>query len=118
MQRESTRIKPPYLFRGTRPVITSAPALVHHGRTFTLTTDVPAVNIDRIVLVRPMAATHQTETEHRVIRLMSSVAGPNSISATMPNGWHPHGLAPAGYYMLFVLDTDNVPSVARFIELH
>jgi hypothetical protein len=110
--------KPPYLFRGAQPVITGAPDLVHHGRTFTLTTDVPAVSIDRVVLVRPMAVTHQTDTEQRVIRLMSSIAGPNSISATMPNGWHPHGLAPAGYYMLFVLDTDNVPSVARFIYLH
>ena len=42
----------------------------------TLTTDLPAANIDRVVLVRPVAATHQTETEQRVIRLMSSVAGP------------------------------------------
>ena len=110
--------KPPYLFRGTQPVITDAPDLVHHGRSFTITTDVPATEIDRVVLVRPMAATHQTETEQRVIRLMSSATGPNTITATMPNGWHPHGLAPAGYYMLFVLNSDNVPSVARFIYLH
>ena len=110
--------KPPYLFRGAQPVITAAPDLVHHGRTFTITTDVPAANLDRVVLVRPMAVTHQTDTEQRVIWLMSSVAGANDLSVTMPNGWHPHGLAPAGYYMLFVIDTDNVPSVARFINLH
>ena len=110
--------KPPYLFRGTPPVITGAPDLVHHGRSFTVTTDVPAIDIDRVVLMRPMAATHQTETEQRVIRLMSSVSGTNAISATMPNGWHPHGLAPAGWYMLFVIDKDHVPSVARFIQLH
>ncbi len=118
--------KPPYLFRGPQPVITDIvnniatdpPDLIHHGRTFTIVTDVPAANIDRVVLVRPMAVTHQTDTEQRVIRLTSSVAGPNSLSAIMPNGWHPHGLAPAGYYMLFVIDTDNVPSVAKFILLH
>jgi len=110
--------KPPYLFRGTPPNIMNAPTRVHHGRSFTITTDVAATAIDRVVLMRPMAATHQTDTEQRLIELSPTVTGTNTLSATMPNGWHPHGVAPGGYYMLFVLDSDNVPSVARFIELH
>ena len=63
---------PPYMF-STRPTISGVPSLVHHGQTFTI--DSPdAISINRVVLVRPMAVTHQTDTEQRVLdmgRLLS-----------------------------------------------
>src|SRR5262249_31772523 len=41
-------------------------------------------------------------------------SGPGVLSVTTP----PNGnVAPPGYYMLFVLDSDGVPSKARFIQL-
>ena len=38
--------------------------------------------------------------------------------ATVPNGWHPHGLAPRGWYMVFLVDRQGVPSVGQFMHLH
>jgi hypothetical protein len=110
---------PPYLFRGTRPSITAAPGLVHHGQTFSIETP-DAESIVKTVLVRPMAVTHQTDTEQRVIEMpfLHDHAQPNRLVLTAPHGGHPHSLAPQGYYMLFILNRDGVPSVAPWIYLH
>jgi hypothetical protein len=113
---------PPYLFApdGTlapRPEITSLPAQVHHGHEFTIQTP-SASTIGKVVLVRPMAVTHQTDSEQRVIQLMSLTTGPTELTATAPNGWHPHALAPRGWYMVFLVDQQGVPSVGQFMHLH
>ena len=109
--------QPPYLFRGARPVIDVAPALVHHGHAFTIETP-QASQIAKVVLVRPMAPTHNTDSEQRVIQLLFHATGATTLSATAPNGWHPHATAPRGYYMIFILNGDGVPSEAKFIHLH
>ena len=76
-----------------------------------------AADIERIVLVRPMAVTHQTDTEQRVIPLDFTRTG-DILEATAPNGHHPHPVAPRGWYMLFVLNGARIPSEGRFIFLH
>lgn len=106
---------PPYLFRGARPVITSAPNLVHHADEFDLETP-QAAEIQKAVLVRPMAVTHQTDTEQRVIQMDFTVSA-TTLQVIAPDHEHPH-LAPRGYYMLFILNNNGVPSVGRFIFLH
>lgn len=122
---------PPYLFNadGTpaaRPVIdevngevpTSAHApQFHHGGTFTIQTP-QAGSIARVVLIRPMAVTHQTDSEQRILHLTFHKSGANQLTATAPNGSHPHATCPRGYYMLFILDGNGVPSVGKFIHLH
>lgn len=113
---------PPYLFAsdGTlapRPSIDSSPDLVHHGHEFEIQTPDPA-SIDKVVLVRPMAVTHQTDTEQRVIQLPFTAVGPTALKATAPNGWHPHSMAPRGWYLLFLVDAAGVPSVGKFMHLH
>jgi hypothetical protein len=129
---------PPYLFdafgaplpESARPDITSFPdpaagTIVYHGDTFTVGTS-NAAAIDRVVLVKPMAVTHQTDTEQRVIRLAHAVTGPTTLSVTAPDGrvypygagaGHTHAIAGRGYYMLFLINTDGVPSRAKFIRL-
>lgn len=107
---------PPYLFKGARPVLGSVPGLVHLGEEFEICTP-EAYYITKVVLVRPMAPTHNTDSEQRVIQLLFNYAGENSLYATAPNGWHPHATAPRGWYMLFILNSDGVPSVAKFIQL-
>lgn len=109
--------RPPYLFRGARPLIDAAPALVHHGQQFTIET-AQVSQIAKVVLVRPMAPTHNTDSEQRVIQLLFHAAGASTLSATAPNGWHPHATAPRGWYMLFILNADGVPSEAKFLQLH
>ena len=129
---------PPYLFDSlgaplpetARPDITSFPdpdagTIVMHGSTFEVGTS-NAASIDRVVMVKPMAVTHQTDTEQRVIRLVHTVTGPSTISVTAPDGrvypygaggGHTHAIAGRGYYMLFLLNTAGVPSRAKFIRL-
>ena len=55
-----------------------------------------AYEIKKVVLVRPMAPTHNTDSEQRVVQLQFSCAGANYLRARTPNGWHPHATARAG----------------------
>ncbi|EDL62355.1 galactose oxidase early set domain-containing protein [Gimesia maris] len=107
--------KPPYLFRGDRPVINSMRSEVEHGAAFEIDTPNPSA-ISKIVLARPMAVTHQTDSEQRMITLTYTVTGPGTIEAIAPAG-SPNSIAPPGYYMLFILNQDRVPSVAKWILL-
>lgn len=110
---------PPYLYRGARPQIANAPGLVHHGQTFSITSP-DAASITKAVLVRPMAVTHQTDSEQRVIELplLHDHVQPERLQLTAPHGGHPHSLAPQGYYLLFALNGSGVPSEGRWIYLH
>lgn len=110
--------RPPYLFRGPQPTITGvAPDPIHHGSTFTIQTP-NAAQIAMVTLVRPMAVTHQTDSEQRVIPIAFSMTAAGTLTATGPSPMHPHGLAPRGWYMLFVIDNNGVPSKAKFVHLH
>jgi hypothetical protein len=109
---------PPYLFKGARPVITSAPASVSHGADFTISSP-DAASIVKAVMVRPMAITHQTDGEQRVLEMffLHDHVHPNNLIATAPTGGTAGANALRGYYMLFVLNSNGVPSVARWIHL-
>ncbi len=110
--------KPPYLFRGIQPKIDAvSPKPVHHGRELTIKTS-QANDIAEVVLMRPMAVTHQTDSEQRRIQLSFTRTGSDTLIADAPNGRHPHAVAPRGWYMLFILNGNGVPSKAEFIELH
>jgi hypothetical protein len=111
---------PPYLFKSDgspadRPVIDQAPELVDHSDPFTLETP-DAANIERVVLARPMAVTHQTDTEQRVIQMAFTRSG-TTLEVNLPVRHHPHGTAPRGYYMLFILTDEGVPSEGQFVLL-
>lgn len=110
---------PPYLFNGARPTITVAPALVHHGASFVIESP-EAETIVRVVLVRPMAVTHQTDTEQKVIEMpyVHDHANPDRLTLTAPHGGHPHSIAQQGHYMMFAINNAGVPSVAKWIYLH
>lgn len=110
---------PPYLFGGARPTLTSSPSLVHHGQSFIIESP-DASSIVKVVLVRPMAVTHQTDTEQKVLEMpyIHDHANPTRLTLTAPHGGHPHALAQQGYYMMFAINNNGVPSVARWIYLH
>lgn len=109
--------RPPYLFRGPRPTIDSAPAKVEHGASFTISTP-EARDINRIVFARPMAVTHQTDSEQRMIPLAFNIEDDSTIMATAPGGMAPNSIAPRGHYMLFILNSDGVPSESAWIYLN
>jgi hypothetical protein len=104
---------PPYLFRGHRPTILAAPPQVAYDTTFDIeTTD--AADIASVVLLRPGAATHSFNMDQRHIGLVINTHGPNQLTVTSPPN---RNLAPPGFYMLFIVNTAGVPSVAQFLHL-
>lgn len=107
---------PPYLFHGSRPTIASAPDMIRYGQRFNVETP-DAESIGRVVLIRPMAVTHQTDTEQRVIELPFQ-AQREQLFLAAPDGVEPYSMAPRGYYMLFILNREGVPSVAKWIRLY
>ncbi|MGH9502233.1 MAG: galactose oxidase-like domain-containing protein, partial [Terriglobales bacterium] len=109
--------QPAYLFNSngtaaTRPAISSLPSTIAWGGGFTVSTP-DAANISSVVLVRPGAPTHAFDTEQRLVGL-TFTRGSGTLTVTAP----PNGnIAPPGYYMLFLLNSSGVPSVAKFTKL-
>ncbi len=108
---------PPYMFQ-PRPTISGAPATIMRGQSFTITSP-QASSIDRAVLVRPMAITHQTDGEQRVLRMpcVHHHGHSHKVTLTAPAAGNPHAMAPQGYYMLFVINDQGIPSEARWVHL-
>ena len=101
---------PPYLFKGPRPVIDSAPGAVGYNRGFSVATDEA---VGRVVLIRPGSVTHSTDFEQRYVNLPFT-AGSGVLNVTSPpNANH----APPGWYMLFIVNTDGVPSIASWVRV-
>lgn len=107
---------PPYLFRGPRPVITAVPGTVSHGEEFVIQTP-NAADIAKVVLVRPMAVTHQTDSEQRVLPLKFSRYGVSELRVQAPGGSALHDVSPLGYYLVFILNSAGVPSEGKFVRL-
>ncbi|HZF92010.1 galactose oxidase-like domain-containing protein [Streptomyces sp.] len=102
---------PPYLFKGPRPTITSViDTEWTYGDTQRITVDRP---IAKAELIRPAAVTHSSDPNQRFVDLPLSVDGDNvDLNVTSnPN------LAPPGWYMLFAVDANGVPSVAKWVHL-
>ena len=114
--------KPPYLFRGPRPTITSvattsrtdptsgAPIIGFNG---SFGVDTPDTNITGAALAAPGAVTHGVDMNQRMLEL-HVVQRTGCVSVTAPTG---RNAAPPGYYMLFLLNDQGVPSVAKFVKL-
>ena len=103
---------PPSLFRGARPTITMAPSSVEYGSNFLVTTP-DASSIARVSLIRLGAVTHSFDQDQRFLDL-SFQQGDGSLTVQAPANAN---LAPPGYYMLFLINGAEVPSVAAFVRL-
>ncbi|MFF2845236.1 galactose oxidase-like domain-containing protein [Streptomyces sp. NPDC058001] len=102
---------PPYLLKGPRPQITSViDSQWQYGDTQRITVDRP---IAKAELIRPAAVTHSSDPNQRFVDLPLTVDGDNiDLNVTSnPN------LAPPGWYMLFAVDANGVPSVAKWVHL-
>jgi hypothetical protein len=104
---------PEYLETGTpRPRITSAPTEIAYGNSYSISTT-QASALRSAVLVRPGSVTHSSDSNQRLVSLpFTRTANGLSVAVTEnPN------IAPPGWYMLFVVDNQGVPSVASWVHL-
>jgi hypothetical protein len=106
---------PPYLFRGPRPVISAAPdaVTVGPGSSFEIQTPDPAA-VATVALVRCGTATHAFGIDQRWVDLAVTGLLPGKLTVSAPANTN---LTPPGYYMLFLLDHDGVPSVAKILRV-
>jgi hypothetical protein len=110
---------PPYLFKkdgsgqlAPRPAITGAPDAVPYDAPFQITTP-DAASVRKVALLRLGANTHSVNFEQRYVPL-SFTAGGGSLTTSVPPN---QNVTPPGYYMLIVVDSAGVPSVARVMRV-
>ena len=103
---------PPYLFRGPRPSILSAPGAVHYGERFA-PLFAPETAVTEITWVRLGSVTHGFDMNQRFLRLAVTPAA-QGLAVSAPADPR---LAPPGHYLMFALTADGVPSQGRVIRL-
>ena len=111
-QLSSEIYSPPYLFNGTRPVISSAPTAWQYATNVSITTP-DAVQITSAALIRLGAVTHAFDQNQRYVPLTFQQAT-GGLTVQSPSSAN---LAPPGYYMLFIVNATGVPSVASMIQI-
>ncbi len=105
---------PPYLYKegGARPRITAVPKGWSYGSRPVITTDTA---ITGAALVRPVAVTHSSDPNQRLVRLPVSPLGGGRYRLQMDRR---PAMAPPGWYMLFVTTKSGVPSPAQWVHLN
>lgn len=109
---------PPYLFTAggqlaPRPVIDAAPSVMDIGRTYTL--DVSGAGpAARVVMIKTGSVTHSWNMEQRFVELTFAADG-NRLAVQAPTR---AADATPGFYMLFVLDANGVPSEAKIVRVN
>jgi galactose oxidase-like protein/Big-like domain-containing protein len=103
---------PPYLFNGARPAITAAPGSATYGSAMTVQTP-DAASIASVSLVSLGADSHQLDFDQHFVPL-TFTAGSGQLTVNTPTS---SSVAPPGYYMLFILNSAGVPSVAAMVHL-
>jgi len=106
---------PPYLFGAdgvtpaARPALVSAPGTVALGSALSVSTSGPVKSFE---LIRLSATTHAVNTDQRRVPLSATLAGGNAYRLAVPSD---PGIVVPGYWMLFAMDANGTPSVAKVI---
>jgi hypothetical protein len=110
---------PPYLFkkdgsgqRAARPSIGTAPGNLGYGANFTVTS-AQAGTISKIGLVRMGGVTHSVNMDQLYVPLSFTRRG-NNLTVKSPGN---NRIAPPGYYMMFLMNRDGVPSIAKILRV-
>jgi hypothetical protein len=110
-ERNHEIFSPPYLFKGVRPTITAAPSTVNHGEVFEVATPNKAQVTD-VRWIRLGAVTHAFDAG-QLANTLSFTPTANGVNVTAPGN---PNIAP-GYYLLFILNRNGVPSEGKIVKL-
>jgi hypothetical protein len=103
---------PGYLFKGARPTITSSPTAVIYGSNFFIGTP-DGASIQSVALIRAGAVTHSFNMDQTYVPLSFAQASGGLTVQAPANA----NLAPPGYYMLFMVNSNGVPSIAPLVHV-
>ena len=106
---------PPYLFKGSRASITSAPSSAGYGQKIVVSTP-DNTRVHRVTIVGLGSVTHASNMGQRGNELVfqKKAGSTTQIDVTMPASAN---LSPPGYYMLFLITSTGVPSTAKVIQI-
>ena len=106
---------PPQLYKSARPVLSSVPGTTVTTRGATITFKSPnASTIKTARLIPPSSTTHVTNMQQRSIATVVKTSG-DSVTISIPSD---PNLLTNGYYMLFVVNADGTPSIAKLIDVN
>jgi len=110
-------LTPPYLLGDNnalkqRPVIEDSPRYIGYTNTFTVKA---RGNVDQFVLMRASNSTHSVNNAQRRVPLPSTSTGDSEY---LIEGPATGGIAPPGLYMLFAIDRDGTPSIAKYLSIN
>jgi galactose oxidase len=113
---------PPYLFksdgtRAPRPVIVSAPEKISYGGHFDIEVGGNPGQISSVVMLRSDHNTHSLTTGDRYVKLAFHTKGAAKKSEVRIRSPRVAAQAVPGIYLLFVLDANGVPSLAKRVDL-
>src|SRR5262249_26580815 len=92
--------------------ISSSPSLVNYNSSFFVGTP-DGASIASVALIKNTAVTHEINMDQSYIPLtFSQTAGGLNVQAPVNAN-----LATPGYYMLFIVNSNGVPSIAPFVRL-
>jgi len=120
-QNQTEIYTPPYLFNpdgslAARPTIQTAPVTpIGYGKPFLvgMPTATEAADIAKVTMVRLSSVTHSMNMNQRINRPTFRRVG-SSLEVDAPAN---SNLCPKGHYMLFVINSAGVPSVAKVIQI-
>lgn len=109
-------LTPPYLLNAdgsaaTRPTITSAPTEAQLGTSISVSA---TSGMQAFALMRLSSATHSVNNEQRRVPVSFTVGTAGEYLLTIPSD---PGVVVPGYYMLFALNAQGVPSVSRTLRI-
>jgi hypothetical protein len=107
--------KPSYLNQGgERPALRTPPDRpIGYDTDFQIDTTNPRL-ARKVVLMAPITSTHSVDTSQRRIELRINARAGNTLDVQSPQSAKD---APPGYYLLYVLDANGVPSIGHWVQL-
>lgn len=103
---------PPYLFKGARPTITYAPSSLNYGSTINVQTP-DASSISKVAFIRLPSFTHAYDM-NQVYIPATFTKGTSSLQVQVPSN---NNIMAPGYYMMFIINSNGVPSVAKIMQI-
>ncbi|KVZ41826.1 hypothetical protein WL17_10230 [Burkholderia ubonensis] len=104
--------KPPYFFKGERPVVNNPPRDIHYGKTFKL--DVSGGEVESVALLRTGPITHNWAWGNTYVKLPVQTLKNGKLDVTAPPL---PGLAIAGDYLLFVVGKNGAVSEGQHVRV-
>jgi hypothetical protein len=111
-QRNHEIFSPPYLFKGARPRITAAPATVGYNEKFSVATP-NAAQVAQVRWIHLGSVTHAFDAGQRA-NTLGFTRTTTGVDVTAPSN---SNSAPPGFYQLFILNRNGVPSTGHIMRI-